>query len=362
METDGESVEESADIVTATTETGFLTLPFSEDQFRDFVRSLLGSPQAITRRVRGSFEACPDDFRNLHHLLIQRLSQQNRGTLVQFWARLGFSDDSAVELNAIEELLSYNEVRPIVTMSVNLKWVFLVKFEDKQAPERQTIQVSFYSSGDRSVFIDDEESPDYYRLMPLRPEGVIHFRIEHTARTWGADLEALLSNHLEGLVKTETPLRKFVRKRSGRLGLVVGLWVFTASLFAAVRATEGFASAQLQRAAAVAARPAAVAVSKKLDYLMSLAASGSWYQYGLSVDMLMAVALVLAVAIGIWAGSASDTWDPSYILLSRQDGKHKAKTQQRLQRKWLSFLASVVVGLLVGVASNVLFVWLLGST
>jgi hypothetical protein len=43
---------------------------------------------------------------------MQRVSQQNDGVLIQFKSKIVYSDNSSVELTSIDELLTYNEIRP----------------------------------------------------------------------------------------------------------------------------------------------------------------------------------------------------------------------------------------------------------
>lgn len=56
---------------------GYVTLPFNQDQFRDFVISLLGRPQTIEKRAYGKFEVNLRDLQSFHYLIDQRLTQQN---------------------------------------------------------------------------------------------------------------------------------------------------------------------------------------------------------------------------------------------------------------------------------------------
>jgi len=93
-------------------EEGFVVFPYNKEQLRDFITSLLGSPQTIGKAFRGEFEINLDDLRNLHQLIMQRVSQQNDGVLIQFKSKIVYSDNSSVELTSIDELLTYNEIRP----------------------------------------------------------------------------------------------------------------------------------------------------------------------------------------------------------------------------------------------------------
>ena len=69
---------------------GYLTLPFNESQFKDFVSGLLGKPQTLTKRIRGDFEIYLKDLQNFHDLLNQRIIQQNNGHLIQLRTKIFF--------------------------------------------------------------------------------------------------------------------------------------------------------------------------------------------------------------------------------------------------------------------------------
>jgi len=90
---------------------GYVTLPFDQEQFRDFVISLLGKPQTIEKRIYGRFEVNLQDIQKFHKLINQRLTQQNQALLSQFSVKIYYSDSSSITLNSYEDLVTYNEVR-----------------------------------------------------------------------------------------------------------------------------------------------------------------------------------------------------------------------------------------------------------
>ena len=94
---------------------GYLTLPFNEEQFKDFIKGLLGTPQTITKRIKGNFEVHLKDLQNFHDLINQRVTQQNNGKLVQLKTQIYYSDESSVLLSSYEELVTYNEVKPVIS-------------------------------------------------------------------------------------------------------------------------------------------------------------------------------------------------------------------------------------------------------
>ena len=88
----GEQLAKSAASATG----GFVSLPFDQTQFSDFIVSLLGRPQTIEKRVYCNFAVNLEDIANFHHLINQRLTQQNKAALAQFRAKIYFSNNSSI--------------------------------------------------------------------------------------------------------------------------------------------------------------------------------------------------------------------------------------------------------------------------
>jgi hypothetical protein len=182
-----------------------VVLPCPPDQFREFIAGLLGRPQTIEGSIAGPFEVTKQDAENLYHLIEQRVASQNESTLIQFTARVSYDNHSSVLLNSLQEFLSYNEVKPLTSSALHLSWTYLIKFPTKAFPEKQVIQVTF-GSGEtrRPAFVP-------YELFELAveqwPGGGMTLRIEHTDRTWGTDIEALIRGHLQLLQKPVSKLR-----------------------------------------------------------------------------------------------------------------------------------------------------------
>ncbi len=59
-------------------------LPCTKEDFQEFIAGLLGKSQTIEAAVGGTFDVSKDDLVSLYHLVHQRVSQQNDGSLVQF--------------------------------------------------------------------------------------------------------------------------------------------------------------------------------------------------------------------------------------------------------------------------------------
>lgn len=342
-------------------EHGYVVLPYSKDEFKDFIGSLLGTPQAITRTLVGSFDICPDDIRNLQQLISQRILQQNEASLARFSARIGFDDGSTVELNSLEELITYNEIRPLVTSFLHVRWDWLVRFQDKRVPERQGIEATFVASdGTTHGRFSISNDPDTWSPGSA---GSIAYRIEHTARTWGSDIEALLSAHFTGIVTSGSGLRALLNRNSSTVGVAGGGVFAIGSLVGAYTALSAFASAHASEVARLMGGPVAndvPALDQKLRRLFEYWSSGADHKFGFGLSLFLMVSLLGGLSVGTWIGSLLDSRAPSFIVFSKHDQLHKVDVLHRLDRQWQTVLLALGTSVFAGVLGNWIFRWVFG--
>lgn len=338
-------------------EEGYVVLPFKKDEFKEFIRGLLGSPQAISKTFNGTFEIGIDEIRNVYHLIMQRVTQQNDGILAKFIAKLVYSDNSSVELNNLDELLSYNEIRPVTSVAIHLTWDFVVKFQDKNVPEKQRIQLSFLSSGPSLPSFDREVM--FLGEHDFTERGFINFRIEHTARTWGADIEALLSNHIKSIINPVSKIKEFIRKYNGKIAFIAASLFFLTALITCFTSAKDFSANKIAIMEEQFSKLSALeleSINSKVEYVASFITGGSWSQYYFTLVVFFILSLVVAIFLAAWIDSSSENSEPSFILLTKESHKTKTKVLKKLQRKWISFGFALVVTVVAGIISNYIFV------
>ena len=330
-----------------------VALPCSTEDFGKFIGSLLGKPQTISGSERGAFELRREDINSSYHLVLQRVQQQNDAQLIQFTVKLVFDDNSTVLLNSYDDFQTYSEVRPIVVTQAHLSWSFIVKFQDRDHPEKQEIDLSFFTSAPGAIALGESEDVAFIPISRFLSGGHIAFRIRHTARTWGADIESLLRGHAKHLVLPQSPTREFTQKHSGKIAVLVALSFFVATIGACFFTAERLAIEQLKLVADLLQTPNALDL--KLNKLLELAAAGFWGKYFFSVFVFVIFAFVASILLGIWAETSADTKRPSYILLTRKSDQVKIELDHKYKFKWWSFLGSIAFSLTTGVVSNILF-------
>ena len=330
-----------------------IALPCEPEDFANFIGSLLGKPQTISNSERGSFEIRKEDISNSYHLLVQRVQQQNEGQLLQFTVTVVFNDNSSVLLNSLEDFLAYAEVRPVFPTQAHLSWAFIVKFRDRPHPEKQDIDLSFFTSAAGTFTIGNDEEIEFISMSRVSVSGRIAFRIRHTARTWGADIESLLTGHAKHLILPEDPVRKFVRRYSGKLAVLLGLTFFVSTIAACLVTANHLGAEQLKLVSGLIQSPNALDL--KLNRILEMNAEGFWGKYFFSVLIFIVFSLISAIALAAWAETSADTNKPSYLLLTKKAEQNKVEKDNRYRIRWLSFLGSLVVSIATGIFSNIIF-------
>jgi hypothetical protein len=330
-----------------------IALPCEPENFTDFISSLLGKPQTLSKAYSGSFEIKHNDIESVYNLVSQRVNQQNQASLIQFTIRLVFDDNSTVLLNSLEDFKSYTEVRPLIATQTHLSWSFLVKFQDREHPEKQEIEMSFVTKGVGGIAIFDSEDSPIIPISRLIGGGHISFRVSHTARTWGADIESLLSGQIKHILLPESKVREFTRKHSGKISMALSITFFVCSIIACFYSAGKISQEQISLLKPLLDDPAQV--GQKLNMLLELMASGFWGKFFFSVFVFTIFSLFTAILLAVWVETTADTKQPSYILLTKKSEQYKEKADKKYNNKWRSFIASIIVGVSTGIVGNIIF-------
>lgn len=344
--------------VTKLNPAGYVALPFNENQFKEFVVGLLGKPQSISGSKEGIFEIELDDIRNIYSLLNQRINQQNDSHLISFNSSIVFSDDTTVLLNSIEELLSYSEIKPVVAKEIHLTFVYLIQFFDKDVPEKQEINLSFVTSKE-NVLLNENKILDIYdpllvarRLRKRSKNGYIQYSIKHTARTWGSDLDALLSNHLTNLLKSEPKSTVFFRENGILFGLAFFFFSVGLSIFYSQRINKSIIetrSKEIREYFSNKSEETLSAISQKLEYMANLEP--------LKYDGFLMILISFFIgAFGmIFISESFSNRKQSHILLTKESIKYKEEKDKEYSNQLRNFIFSIIISIVCSVLANYLF-------
>lgn len=337
-----------------------VVLPCAPDEFAEFIGDLLGKPQVIRRAIPGAFDIQFADIESLYHLIQHRLAEQNNARLLQFSATFSYSDQSSVLINGFDEFRRYSEVKNVETVNLTCSFDYLIQFTNRSHPERQTIDVSF-NNGVRGL-LDEDDSLPFYVFGPrsVSARSVIFLRIKHTARSWGADLESLLAEHLKGLIRVEAPVKRFLRKHNSALGLPFGLIVLLGGFFAAASLSTYLNGARTAEAVRVlkSIHDAGSASYLGIPVLISqqLDQAAPWSPV-LRIIIIL-TSSVLAILAWVFVSGELDSPYPSFLTFTKADESRRAPLLKRQQRSiWLAFgtaAASVAYSIIANYLSPLL--------
>ena len=333
-----------------------VVLPCTADQFSNFIGDLLGKPQVITRTLDGPIDIRFSDVETLYHLIDHRLSEQNEATLLQFNATFSYSDQSTVTINSFGEFRRYAEVKDVETDVLTCSFEYLIQFQGRTHPERQTIDVSF-SRGGRTRLDDEGIEIHLIGTRSLLRRNSIFLRIKHTARSWGADMEALLAAHLSGLVKLEKGPRAWLRRFSGRIGLgfaalsILGGFAILSSVLRYLNADR--VAAAVASLAKIHNPNSAVEVVIPLLIRQNMESWTPWVD--LSVIVVFVVTIVVAITVAGVVDSYLDVPFPSFLSFTKADDRRRPEILAKYQTSILFSLGAAAGSILYGVVGNYAF-------
>jgi hypothetical protein len=318
-------------------------LPCGPEQFSQFISGLLGRPQELVGVRSGRFRIDREGALQLNALIVQRVFQQHGVHPLQFTARVAFDNGTSVLLNSIEDFTNFHEVRPVCSVGLTLTWSFLIHFQGAHTPEKQDIEVSFH--GERRFIVTDS--------TPILRTGGASYRIKHTARTWGADIEGLLANYLDDLMAKEGVVRTFVRENSGIIGIITAVVVLSTFVTGLVWTSSEVVESH--SAALNKILGAAVSANAKLDGIATFLQENARRSDEIHKILYLLLGIVLSVVAGLVAGVTASRTPVGDVVFTRKAEKNFEEHQRNYKRSNVTVVLSVVGAIAIAIASNIAY-------
>ncbi len=332
---------------------GYLALPFDHDQFKEFLKGLLGTPQTIQKKIKGTFEIYLSDLQNIHYLINQRVTQQNKGSLIQLKTQIYYSDESSVILSTFDELLSYNEIKPVISEAVKMTWSYLIQFNDKNVPEKQEIQILIISTPQSNI-IEDDDIPTY---LPIH--GQIGIEIKHTARSWGSDIESLITNNLKNYLKSTKKIDKFRNKWSIQIGVIIGFLFLLISIIGLYINTSTNVENELKKVENFLSKN--INLNDKLDYMLTFIINYNQNLIFLNSASFIIISIVFSIIITIWVSTLAENIPKSFLILTKKAKENHEEQIKKSERKAVKFWFSLIFPIICGIISNYIYALLNAS-
>jgi len=328
-----------------------LVLSVPDGAFAEFVTKLLGKPQTIEALFQGPFDLAAKDIENCFHIVDHRVKKQNNATLVQFIIRIDYDDNSAVTLNSLSEFLAYREVRPVTSVAAHLSWIYLIKFKESSIPEKQTIDLSISSDNNVGSRIFYPARHILLRRM-LYQNAAFFLRISHTERTWGTDIENLMSGVVKSWQKSDTGITKFIYSNSGWIGLVFGVLFFVFTLWGGINTLSS-----LDATFKAAVDNALLGTSEtKLDFLLKALTDNPSRAHTIVYSTLIPfISLIGSIIVAVIVANLADNPPKIFLILSEQAAKTRDTALKERIWSWRYFVGMAISSTVAGVASRYLF-------
>lgn len=338
-------------------------LPCEPSDFGAFVSGLLGKPQTIEKSFNYTFEISEHDISNTFHLVEQRIHQQNEASLIQFTVKIIYGDDSSVLLNSLEDFSSYTEIRPLKSVGVHLSWVYLVKFRNKKVPEKQQIDLSIVADIEPYNIIEEDGILIQSRRRIFALHTPINLRINHTERTWGVDIESLLTGHIKTWIRPQNKTSKYIYKKSDVIGLSIGVLFFIGAIIGVIFAGINFINSYSEAASAIetSAVPSQNIVQLKIDFLVDIITQGIWHRFIFKAVLFIVFSLIVSIILGFWVTKKANNRPISFVLLSKAACEYRKKILSKRKRDWFLFVVSIFTSIIAGVISSLIFTKYFGS-
>jgi hypothetical protein len=236
-----------------------------------------------------------------------------------------------------------------------------VRFRNKSVPEKQQIDLSFIAGKSRAEVLDSF----VLRALSLRDavalkygRGDMILRIGHTDRTWGTDIEALLTGHLQSLVRVDSDVRQLVRRFSGWIGFLTGVILMGSVAFAGWTAYSRVAEYLTSNARALVESATAtdlVTLTKLTKATLQFLVDKPDEKY---LGLIITCCFLLAIASLVFSATVvtlAESTKPSFVALTSKAEENRKIEMQRDQNNWSSFVLSICGALLVSVVGNYLF-------
>ncbi|MCK5535669.1 MAG: hypothetical protein KAI79_02520 [Bacteroidales bacterium] len=325
-----------------------VSLPCAPNEFGEFISGLLGKPQSTRKGFNGTFSITKENINELFQLINSRIVEQNTGQFIQFVIEIFYKENTSVRLNNIEEFMAYSEMKPLTSIRAILSWTYLIKFNNANVPEKQEIDLVFDTSG--RLILEDEDIYFHNR------QG-ISCSIRHTNRTWGMDIESLITGHINKIMKMPNKFNQVLYKHNILIGISSGVILFMSLANIIYQNYQNYQDIYLKNITDGAnkfSKPLE-SIQYKLNHLFDYILSGTINDSVFSLYLSFLIAFIISIVFGSFIGSLVNNRPKSFLLLSDLAKEYKKEFIEKRNRRWLLLVSSIIGSIVIGLLTNYLY-------
>lgn len=340
-----------------------ISLPLDENAFKEFMVSLLGQPESIEGYIEGAFEIDIGKFEYLSNLIDDRIAKQNLSSLLEFRAKLFFNDGSSMSFNGVQNFVSYRELRPLICEGFVVTWSYLVKFNDKQASEKQEISISSIDSAtqknkkNKSIFSGLDFSSSH--KLPK-----ISYSVRCTDKGWGIEISELVRRCLSSFTKTNSSLGSVLRQKILENFKLVEYFCIALSYILSFMLVFQSSETNAQQCRNLSKQGSqyvkgSMPVNQKVDFLIQVVSacnsqSSSFISFVIPTFSLLAGYFLLPPLIY----RIVKLPDYRFLLFTEASKKERDEYFRKMNDRKSFWIITVSIGLIIGILGNYIFTWL----
>jgi hypothetical protein len=328
-----------------------IRLPVSHEKLGGFISSLLGQPQTIERELYGSFNIDHSWLLHVHSLIDQRIKQQSHASLTDFKAVVFYENNLKRTLNSIESFEHFSETKKIASQSVRITWTYLINFPNKELPEKQ--EISLYVSAKAPV-ASKPEDPIRRMYSPRHKVGAISYRINHTERTWGDDIETLIKQELD-LILEEEPVHSVFSLILALLAMVfmLGGLAFPELMNEIIQSQQMEALFENYQDTVDLEATTLVELGDKVNLvLQAVNPNNGINKVGLGYRFTL---LIFGLAMAVWCMFLAEREKPSFVVLTKAAEEKMKSHVSKEKRSYLVLVLSFLFSVAAGVIGNYIY-------
>ena len=319
-----------------------VTLPCNPEDFTDFVSSLLGKGLTIEKNYSDKYEVDAISLKQLYFLITQR-AEQNAGKLVSFNSKLYFSDRSSISFNSPDDLFSHNEIKKVQTRSMSMEMCFLIHFPSRQAPEKQTISITFTPGRvlrHRGGYVHVDESE-------------VSLQIHHTEKSWALDIQNLFNEFFSNHIHKPNKLTKLWNKLNSYVSGLAGFLCFGIGLAGIVFSYKSIAEGIEKQAEIALQTP-----QNTIEFLVSQSYNTTNVTFFVISIFYVAILIFISAFLADKLETNSSIETRSYIVFTEHDRELSSKKDKTKTSELFGLSVDLLKGILVGILANVVFTML----
>lgn len=330
-----------------------LSLPIKKKDLGNFVLDLLGQQQTIERVFEESFDLDYNWFINLHELIDQRINQQAHSNLVSFTFIVYFNGGLKRTITSVEALKSYSETKKDIPFGVKIVWNYLVHFPKKDYPEKQLISFSAF----RQINKKNESSGVILNSLLLArykeklERNTVRVQIDHTERTWGDDLEVIISSHIDEGLRKDTNMDIFYNLSRGVIALAILIGGITYGFMSSTTKKIEEVKAQMAKYLELASNSdfSQKVVNDKLDIIAKVTEVGATRDENIGAFFLY---FLVASLVSSLLFELTRKEPHSFIVLSKSSEEYRQKKLGKEKKGLYILIGSFIFSVLASIVAN----------